>query len=144
MLSLSMRPLSRGDSRFPGFLSNLCFFLQNPCFLRQYPLLPRILSAVPRVVCSGGGGGPCVDRRRLRPCTWFYPGVQFNLLFQSQFRVPDRLPFSKGTGEPRSANHPLVGAPNGDCNPYVYPPLYLQNGIFIFICHDSIQLREHD
>ena len=48
--------------------------------LCRYPVLPGILRAVTRMV-SGGGGGPCVARRRLRPLTWCYPGVHFNVIY---------------------------------------------------------------
>ena len=50
MLSLSLRLLVRGVSRFPGFLSYSWFLRQNPCFLRRYPMIPGVLHTVPHVV----------------------------------------------------------------------------------------------
>ena len=68
--------------RFTGFPSNPCFLRQNPWFLRRYTVLLGILLAVPRMVRGGEAGGEfyCVARRCLRPRTWCYPGVRFNLL----------------------------------------------------------------
>ena len=94
---------------------------QNPCFIRRYPMLPRVLRAVPRVVRAWGGvpvwlGGVCrLLRGVIQACILTcYP--------DTQFRVPARLPFPRGTGELSSADHLWVGPCNGDCDEYVYSP----------------------
>ena len=56
ILSLSLRILIQGVSRFPGFLSDPWFLLQNTCLLRRYHVLPRFLRAVLRVMHGGGAG----------------------------------------------------------------------------------------
>ena len=58
----------------------------------------------------------------------------------SRFHIPAWIPFLQGTGEPSSADHLWVGPRNGDCDAYIYPPLYLQKGFFPFICHEYTQV----
>ena len=62
-------------------------------------MLPGVLRAVTRMVRGGGVGGggvPCVDRRHLRPRTWCYLGVQFNLISQSAILGPIPAPVPAG------------------------------------------------
>ena len=88
-----------------------------------------VLRVVTRVVRGGWGigwVGPCVSIRRLQPCTWCYPGVQFNWPDQFPIRVRARLLFPQKTGEPSSADHPWVGPRKVDWDASVYPPPYLR------------------
>ena len=64
-----------------------------------------------------------------------------SLTFQpdSWFWIPVRLLLPQGTGEPSSVDHSWVGPRNGDCDSEFYPPLYLQKGLFYFLCHESTQ-----
>ena len=145
MLSLSMRPLFRNISYFPGFPSNPWFFLWNTCFLRQDPVLPWFLHAVLRAVRDEGGREGSLGclggiLGLLRLFSWV---CSFTCQHDSWFRIPLRLPFTQGTGEPRSIDHPWIGPRNGDCDLYIYPPPYLQKGFSHFICHESTQLQEH-
>ena len=64
--------------------------------------LPTWVSARGTAWCLGRGGAvrggfPCVARRRLWPCPWCYPGVQFNLLSRSP--IPDTSPVPVPAGD---------------------------------------------
>ena len=93
MLSLPLCPFFWDVSCSPGVSS-------NPWYLRQNTVLPGILRTVPRVV---RGGGPCMARRRIRPRTWCYLGVQINLL--SQFPILGPIPAPVPAGDWRAGFH---------------------------------------
>ena len=84
--------------------------------------------------CGGVLGHVCIFNRAC------------SLTFQPDYRfwIPVRLLFHQGTGEPSSADHSWVGPSNGDCGSSFYPPLYLQKGLFHFLCHESTQLRYYE
>ena len=132
----------RGVYRFTCFPSNRWFLRWNPCFVRQNPVLPWFLSAVPHVVRNGGRGGSL----------WWSGGILFRVRVfsrafsltcppNSRFRIPARLLFPQETGETSSVGHSWIGPCNGDWDLTAYPPLYLWNGLFHFLCHYSTQLR---
>ena len=122
-----------------GFLLNPWFLSRNPCFLCQYPVLPGVLLAVPHVVHGGVSplwiGGVCVRVRG------FTQACSLTCYPNPQFRIPFRLPFLQWPEELSSAYHPWVGPHNGNSYTSVYPPLYLQKGIFTFFWHELTQLR---
>ena len=94
ILSLYLRYLSWDVSYFTSFPFNPCFLRRNTCFLRRYNVISGVLRSVLHVV--QGGGVPCVARRRLKPCMWCYPSVQFNLLVRSPIPGPSPAPIPTG------------------------------------------------
>ena len=84
------------------FITTLLFYSQ--CYIcicvpsfGTFLVFPVSRPIVPRGVLGGAGwGGPCLARRRLRPRTWCYPGVQFNLVSQSRIPCPSMAPVTEG------------------------------------------------
>ena len=145
MLSLYLRPLFWDVSRFlvshpiHDFYAEISTFYTNIlCYLVFYVRY--------RTWCAGWGvgrfplwlwGGCRLVRGVTRACSFTcYP--------DPWFRVPARLPFPQGTGDPSSADHTRIGLRNGDCYLSVYPHLYLQKGSLSFLWHYLTQLIEHN
>ena len=132
MFLLSLRLLVRGASRFPGFPPIPFVFMPNSLLFTQKSCSTLVST---RIIVHGAhwrGGS-----------LWWLVGVLglvpvfsrvYSLTCQhdSGFRIPARLSFQQGTGDPSSADHLWIGPHNGDCDSTVYPPLYLQKWFFPF------------
>ena len=129
-------PISTLYTKIPDFYADI------PCYLGFYAWY----SAWGAVGWGGGGGGVGYSLwlgsvHRLvcgfnLACSLSYQPI-------SRFRIPSRLLFPQGTGEPSSVDHPWVGPCNGNFGASVYPPPYLRKGFFPFLFHESTQLREN-
>ena len=86
--SFGMFPVLLVSRKIPAFYAKIPDF---------YAGIPYYLGFYVRYCTWCARGGGCVDRRRLQPCTWCYPGVQFNLISLSL--IPGTSPAPVTTGE---------------------------------------------
>ena len=80
----------------PSFYAQIPYFYANiPCYLGVYAQY-RAWCAGGRVRVGLGAGGSCVASRRMWPHTWFYLGVNFNLLAPSPILGTSPAPVPAG------------------------------------------------
>ena len=85
-----------------GYFPFFRFSVQSLLFMPKFLVFTPMPNATWGSTCGtahdalGGGKGPCEVRRRLKPHTWFYPGVQFNLQARSPIPGPSPVPVPVG------------------------------------------------